>query len=191
MRALVEFTHGATKPKHTPAIFLQLSRWIRIDTETAIQVGAAAQQDHRAIHLLLVVGSRAEPWELFRSQLDHDRPAAPAPASSRTGPSCPRPQPICALRTDAPDRTVQITMRVKRSVLAYFKALGRGYQTRMNRVLESYVRHMTGNPDDTGRRGHRSRNPAQLRRTSHAATMAHYRAVNHSATWSLSMSPPT
>ena len=43
-----------------------------------------------------------------------------------------------------PDRTDQITMRVKRSVLAYFKAPGRGYQTRMNRVLESYVRHRTG-----------------------------------------------
>ena len=45
-----------------------------------------------------------------------------------------------------PDRTVQITMRVKRSVLAYFKAPGRGYRTRMNRVLESYARHMKGKP---------------------------------------------
>ena len=49
-----------------------------------------------------------------------------------------------------PDHTDQITMRVKRSVLAYFKAPGRGYQTRMNRVLESYVRHKTGNPGSTG-----------------------------------------
>ena len=49
-----------------------------------------------------------------------------------------------------PDRTDQITMRVKRSVLAYFKAPGKGYQTRMNRVLESYVRHRTGNPGGTG-----------------------------------------
>lgn len=39
-----------------------------------------------------------------------------------------------------PDRTEQITMRVKRSVLDYFKASGKGYQTRMNRVLEGYVR---------------------------------------------------
>lgn len=39
-----------------------------------------------------------------------------------------------------PDLTEQITLRVKRSVLAYFKAPGKGYQTRMNRVLESYVR---------------------------------------------------
>ena len=38
-----------------------------------------------------------------------------------------------------PDRTEQITLRVKRSVLAFFKAAGRGYQTRMNQVLESYV----------------------------------------------------
>ena len=44
-----------------------------------------------------------------------------------------------------PDLTDQITMRVKRSVLAYFKAPGKkGYQARMNRVLESYVRHRTG-----------------------------------------------
>ena len=33
-----------------------------------------------------------------------------------------------------PDRTEQVTLRVKRSVSA-----GKGYQTRMNRVLESYV----------------------------------------------------
>ena len=38
-----------------------------------------------------------------------------------------------------PDPTEQITMRVKRSVLDYFKAPGKGYQTRINRVLESYV----------------------------------------------------
>ena len=38
------------------------------------------------------------------------------------------------------DLTEQITLRVKRSVLAHFKAYGKGYQTRMNRVLESYVR---------------------------------------------------
>ena len=39
-----------------------------------------------------------------------------------------------------PDTTEQITIRVKRSVLDYFKAPGKGYQTRINRVLESYVR---------------------------------------------------
>lgn len=39
-----------------------------------------------------------------------------------------------------PDRTEQVTMRIKRSVLDYFKAEGKGYQTRINRVLESYVR---------------------------------------------------
>ena len=39
-----------------------------------------------------------------------------------------------------PDLTEQITLRVTRSVLAYFKASGKGYQTRINRVLESYVR---------------------------------------------------
>ena len=39
-----------------------------------------------------------------------------------------------------PDLTEQVTLRVKGSVLAYFKASGKGYQTRINQVLESYVR---------------------------------------------------
>ncbi len=43
-----------------------------------------------------------------------------------------------------PDRSEQITLRVKRSVLEYFKAPGKGYQTRINRVLESYVRAHRG-----------------------------------------------
>ena len=43
-----------------------------------------------------------------------------------------------------PDLTEQITLRVKRSVLAYFKAPGKGYQTRINQVLESYVRTRRG-----------------------------------------------
>ena len=43
-----------------------------------------------------------------------------------------------------PDRTEQITLRVKRSVLAHFKASGKGYQTRINQVLESYVRARRG-----------------------------------------------
>ena len=43
-----------------------------------------------------------------------------------------------------PDRTEQITLRVKRSVLDHFRSRGRGYQTRINRVLESYVRAQRG-----------------------------------------------
>ena len=43
-----------------------------------------------------------------------------------------------------PDRTEQITLRVKRSVLDHFRAPGKGYQTRINRVLESYVRTQRG-----------------------------------------------
>ncbi len=39
-----------------------------------------------------------------------------------------------------PGRTEQITLRVKRSVLEHFRAPGKGYRTRMNRVPESYVR---------------------------------------------------
>ena len=39
-----------------------------------------------------------------------------------------------------PDKTQHLTLRVKESVLEFFKAGGKGYQTRMNAVLESYVR---------------------------------------------------
>lgn len=39
-----------------------------------------------------------------------------------------------------PDVTQQVTLRVKKSVLEAYKATGKGYQTRMNAVLESYAR---------------------------------------------------
>ena len=39
-----------------------------------------------------------------------------------------------------PDRTEQVTLRIKHSVLNHFKSSGKGYQTRINQVLESYVR---------------------------------------------------
>ena len=43
-----------------------------------------------------------------------------------------------------PDTTQPVTLRVKKSVLDYFKAGGKGYQTRINAVLESYVKaHQT------------------------------------------------
>jgi uncharacterized protein (DUF4415 family) len=39
-----------------------------------------------------------------------------------------------------PDRTQPVTLRVKKSVLEAYKAQGKGYQSRMNAVLESYAR---------------------------------------------------
>ncbi len=39
-----------------------------------------------------------------------------------------------------PDKTQQVTLRIKRSVLEFFRAGGKGYQTRINQVLESYVK---------------------------------------------------
>ena len=39
-----------------------------------------------------------------------------------------------------PDTTQQVTLRVKKSVLDAYKATGKGYQTRMNAVLETYAR---------------------------------------------------
>lgn len=38
-----------------------------------------------------------------------------------------------------PDLTEQVTLRLKRSTLGFFKASGKGYQTRINQVLESYI----------------------------------------------------
>jgi uncharacterized protein (DUF4415 family) len=39
-----------------------------------------------------------------------------------------------------PDRTQPVTLRIKKSVLDAYKAQGKGYQTRMNAVLETYAR---------------------------------------------------
>lgn len=39
-----------------------------------------------------------------------------------------------------PDRTEQVTLRVKKSVLDAYRATGKGYQTRMNAVLETYAK---------------------------------------------------
>ncbi|MFM9973676.1 MAG: BrnA antitoxin family protein [Beijerinckiaceae bacterium] len=38
-----------------------------------------------------------------------------------------------------PDKTQSVTLRVRESVLEAFKRGGKGYQTRMNAVLESYI----------------------------------------------------
>lgn len=38
-----------------------------------------------------------------------------------------------------PDRTQPVTLRIKKSVLDAYKAQGKGYQTRMNTVLETYA----------------------------------------------------
>ncbi len=43
-------------------------------------------------------------------------------------------------RVVEPDLTRPVTLRVKQSVLDAYKATGKGYQTRMNTVLESYAR---------------------------------------------------
>jgi uncharacterized protein (DUF4415 family) len=39
-----------------------------------------------------------------------------------------------------PEGTQQVTLRVKKSVLEAYKGTGKGYQTRMNAVLESFAR---------------------------------------------------
>jgi uncharacterized protein (DUF4415 family) len=42
-----------------------------------------------------------------------------------------------------PDRTQPVTLRVKKSVLDAYKAQGKGYQTRMNKVLETYAKTLS------------------------------------------------
>jgi uncharacterized protein (DUF4415 family) len=42
-----------------------------------------------------------------------------------------------------PDRTQPVTLRIKKSVLDAYKAQGKGYQTRMNTVLETYAATLT------------------------------------------------
>lgn len=40
-----------------------------------------------------------------------------------------------------PERKVPVTIKLDREVLAFFRKGGRGYQTRINAVLRSFVRH--------------------------------------------------
>ena len=42
-----------------------------------------------------------------------------------------------------PDRTRSVTLRVKQSVLDTYKVRGKGYQTLMNAVLETYAHSLT------------------------------------------------
>ena len=42
-------------------------------------------------------------------------------------------------RVRMPQRKASITLRLDQDVLAWFRALGRGYQTRINAVLRSYA----------------------------------------------------
>jgi uncharacterized protein (DUF4415 family) len=41
-----------------------------------------------------------------------------------------------------PEGTEQITLRVKKSVLQTYREMGKGYQTRMNAILEAGAAHL-------------------------------------------------
>jgi uncharacterized protein (DUF4415 family) len=43
-----------------------------------------------------------------------------------------------------PKGKLPVSLRVDADVFAFFKSIGRGYQTRMNAVLRSYVEHELG-----------------------------------------------
>ena len=45
-----------------------------------------------------------------------------------------------------PEPKEQVTLRIDADVLRWFRAQGRGYQTRMNAVLKGYVDHRARNP---------------------------------------------
>jgi uncharacterized protein (DUF4415 family) len=42
-----------------------------------------------------------------------------------------------------PKRKEHMNLRIDADVLAFFRGLGRGYQTKINAVLRSYVEHVT------------------------------------------------
>jgi uncharacterized protein (DUF4415 family) len=44
--------------------------------------------------------------------------------------------------TEIPKPKVDLHMRIDGDVLDYFRSAGKGYQTRINAVLRSYVEHM-------------------------------------------------
>ena len=71
-------------------------------------------------------------WETFRKLRDEDIDLSDIPELDKNF--------WTQMKIVRPDTTQQVTLRVKRSVLEYFKAGGKGYQTRMNQVLESFVK---------------------------------------------------
>jgi uncharacterized protein (DUF4415 family) len=48
----------------------------------------------------------------------------------------------CNATTEMPKPKAELHMRVDGDVLDYFRKTGKGYQTRINAVLRSYVQHM-------------------------------------------------
>ena len=71
-------------------------------------------------------------WEAFRNLRDEDIDLSDIPELDKNF--------WKNAKIVRPDTTQQVTLRIKRSVLEYFKAGGKGYQTRMNQVLESFVK---------------------------------------------------
>ena len=49
-----------------------------------------------------------------------------------------------SVTTEMPRPKAEVHMRIDRDVLDYFRKTGKGYQTRINAVLRSYVEHMRG-----------------------------------------------
>jgi uncharacterized protein (DUF4415 family) len=64
----------------------------------------------------------------------------------RADPEAPRPYPRWqdTMTLEPPQSKEQVTLRLDRDVLAWFRARGRGYQTRINAVLRAYYLHEHG-----------------------------------------------
>ena len=52
----------------------------------------------------------------------------------------------------AKENKAQLTLRVDRDVLTWFKSQGRGYQTRINSLLRAYMEANTSRKRSSGRR---------------------------------------
>jgi uncharacterized protein (DUF4415 family) len=74
---------------------------------------------------------------------DWDMSQEEAMRRRRADPEAPLPYPGWkgTITVELPEAKEQVTLRLDRDVLRWFRARGRGYQTRINAVLRSYYLH--------------------------------------------------
>lgn len=80
---------------------------------------------------------------------DHSMSHDEAMRRRRADPDAPKPYEGWedTITAGLPEPKEQVTLRIDADVLRWFRAQGRGYQTRMNAVLKGYVDHRARNPD--------------------------------------------
>ena len=82
----------------------------------------------------------------MRKVLRKLRPAPPAPPPPPDPPPAVAPVDWIAASPDFPSGKKMISLRVDADVLAFFQGEGKGYQTRMNAVLRSYMNARKDSP---------------------------------------------